>query len=125
MWPKGVAVNRRWSTEALNMRRCGTWRGDGRGRRRPPCRGSEPPCKIPTCINGGISSISTRHGDSQESVAWAAAPSAGGGRRRQGGGVARIAFSAATVSGSARTSTARFAPEPTLRHDRRPFWTQA
>jgi len=45
--------------------------------------------------------------------------------RRQGGGVARIAFNAATVSGSARMSTARFELEPTLRHDRRPFWTQA
>ncbi len=28
------------------------------------------------------------------------------------------------VSGSARTSTARFEPEPALRQDRRPFWTQ-
>ena len=42
----------------------------------------------------------------------------------QGGGVARIAFNAAIVPGSARTSTARFEPEPRLRRDRRPFWTQ-
>ena len=69
--------------------------------------------------------ISTRHGDSQDTVAGAAALSAGlGGRRRQGGGVARIAFNAAIVSESARTSTARFEPEPTLRQDRRPFWIQ-
>ena len=62
---------------------------------------------------------------SKTSVAGAAALSAGfGGRRRQGGGVARIAFNAAIVSGSARTSTPRFEPEPTLRQDRRPFWTQ-
>ena len=48
--------------------------------------------------------------------AGAAALSAGlGGRRRQGGGVARIAFNAAIVSELARTSTARFEPEPTLR----------
>ncbi len=61
----------------------------------------------------------------KNSVAGAAACSAGlGGRRRRGGGVARIAFSAAIVPGSARTSTARFEPEPTLRRDRRPFWTQ-
>ncbi len=51
-----------------------------------------------------------------------------GGFRRQAapgrGGVARIAFNASIVPGSARTSTARFEPEPTLRQDRRPFWTQ-
>ena len=31
---------------------------------------------------------------------------------------------AAIVPESARTSTARFEPEPMLRQDRRPFWTQ-
>ena len=80
---------------------------------------------ISPSIANAISSISTRHGDSQDSAAGTAALSAGfGGRRRQGGGVARIAFNAAIVSGSARTSTPRFEPEPTLRQDRRPFWTQ-
>ena len=61
---------------------------------------------------------------SENSVAGAALSAGLGGRRRQGGGMARIDFSAATVSGSARTSTARFEPEPALRQDRRPFWTQ-
>jgi hypothetical protein len=56
-------------------------------------------------------SISTRHGDSQDSVPGAAGTVCGG-MRRQGGGVARIAFNAAIVSGSARTGMARFEPPP-------------
>ena len=60
---------------------------------------------------------------SQDFVAGATAAGLGG-RRREGGGLARIAFNAAIVSELARTSTARFEPEPTLRQDRRPFWIQ-
>ena len=46
------------------------------------------------------------------------------GIRRQGGGVARIAFKAATVSGSARISLARLEAPLASRHGSRPFWTQ-
>ena len=122
---RGGSPGRRWRAAAACVRR------DRRGERTftntrfwSP-RSMKTPRRSVSSIATGAMEISTRHGDSQDSVAGAAALSAGfGGRRRQGGGVARIAFNAAIVSGSARTSTPRFEPEPTLRQDRRPFWTQ-
>ena len=69
--------------------------------------------------------ISTRHGDSRR-FCGGGGVAACGLRRHAAPGGRRCAYrlQRRDRSGSARTSTARFEPPPTLRLDRRPFWTQ-
>jgi hypothetical protein len=87
-----------------------------------PRRPTPPRRCAPTRASPG--SISTRHGDSQESGVAFLVSTTGGGKRRQGGGVARIVFRLAIVAASAVTSFAEPAPALTERLGRRPFCTQ-